>query len=347
MISVMQIEQALGHVQQPSGNQWHLHTVVPDRFHLSRSADDRATIFIEGDDDSFGRLPVLQGIEYRSDATEVESGRVFGALRITAPSSPHGNEAVTFIAFEIARGLEQDPDLDNSDLLAKVGWILALLGREPAALSGERQRGLVAECLLLRRMLQIGRAHSVNASAVLERWWGPAGGKRDFAATGIAVEVKSTALNARNHHIASIDQLEPLSRGEQAYLYSVGIKAEPTYDRKLPTYIADVVAEMIRPDGAPDLDARYAFQQKLASAGYDPQFDGIYASGPGLLPSPALPARLFREDDLDRLRLSSFKEDQLPQMVTAVSYDLEITAPPLSKSEADAVLLTLISSPAI
>ena len=347
MTSITQIEEVFGSLERAVGNQWSLHTLAQDRLHLSVSQDGQSTIFIEGSADSFGRLPILRGVEHRDDAEDVQSRRVFGALRVTATPDPHGNQAVAFIAFEMARTLDREPDVDNSDLLSRVHWILALLGREPAVLSSERQRGLVAECLMLRRLLQIGRAHSIGAQAVLDRWWGPEGGKRDFAAVGVAIEVKSTALNARNHHISSIDQIEPLSSGEKAYLYSMGIKSELTYERKLPTYLADAASEMIRPDGSPDVDAAYAFNQKLASAGYDPQVEGLYVAEPGLLPNPALSPKLFRVEDLDRVRVSSFKGDRLPGMVTALSYDLQVAAPPMSEAKTEEALLSLISSPAL
>ena len=217
MPSIESIEHSFASLQRPLGNQWYFEAVVPERLHLSVSADGAATVFLEGNAASFGRLPVLQGIEHREDAHDVVTGRVFGALRLTAPASPHGAQAIAYIAFELGRRLEEDPTIDNVSLLARVEWILQLLGTEPAVLSGERQRGLVAELLLLRRLLQIARTNNLRPQVVLDRWWGPAGGKRDFAARGIAIEVKSTALNVRNHHIASIDQLEPLSAGEQAF----------------------------------------------------------------------------------------------------------------------------------
>lgn len=347
MISVEQIELAFTVLERPAGNQWHLHTLVPGRVHLSLSYEGDSTVFIEGDALSFGRIPALRGIEHREDAQDVESSRVFGALRITAPPDPHGNQAVAFIAYELARNLESEPEIDNVSLLAKVSWILRLLGTEPDVLSVERQRGLVGECILLRRLLQIGRSHGVSSQTVLDRWWGPSGGKRDFAAIGIAVEVKSTALNTRTHHISSIDQLEPLAPGEQAYLFSVGIKSEPTFERKLPTFVSDVVSEIVGPDGNSDPDAIHAFSTKLASAGYHSRFDELYASGPGLLPNAAMPSKLFRVDDLDRVRLSSFKGNQLPAMVTAVSYDLDVSAEPLGEAETEAVLLSLIKSAAL
>ena len=49
------------------------------------------------------------------------------------------------------------------------------------------------------------------------------------------------------------------------------------------------------------------------------------------MPNPLLPSKLFRASDLDRVRMSSFKGNRLPSMVTAVSYEINISAPPLGE----------------
>ena len=346
--SIQDISQTFASLERPIGNRWHLHALTPNRLHLSVSHDGAPTLFIEGDADSFGNLPTLRGLEHREDAIDVQTGNVFKALRITAPQEPYGDEALAFIAYEICRIIESDPDTDNGALLAGVYWILKVLGIETSVLSGERQRGLVAELLLLRRLLQLGREHSVGSQVVLDRWWGPVGGKRDFAAVGISIEVKSTALNTRTHHIASIDQLDPMSPGEQVYVYSVGIKSEPTVDRKLPTYVADCVSAIADTPGRVLVGtAVHSFYQKLESAGYLPRLGDLYRSEPGVMPNPLLPPKLFRASDLDRLRMSSFKENSLPSMVTAVSYEINISAPPLGERDVDAALLSLITSPGL
>ena len=312
------------------------------------SHDGAPTLFIEGDVSSFGKLPTLRGLEHREDAIDVQTGSVFKALKVTAPHEPYGNEALAVIAYEICRSIESDPDTDNATLLAGAYWILSVLGIETSALSGERQRGLVAELLLLRRLLQLGREHSIGSQAILDRWWGPVGGKRDFAAVGISVEVKSTALNTRTHHIASIDQLDPMSPGEQVYVYSVGIKSDPTVDRKLPTYVADCTSAIVdTPGNSVAETAVHSFYEKLESVGYLTQFEDIYRSTPGMMPNPLLPPKLFRASDLDGVKLSSFKGNKLPSMVTAVSYQINISAPPLGDGDVDTLLLSLITSPSL
>ena len=61
----------------------------------------------------------------------------------------------------------------------------------------------------------------------------------------------------------------------------------------------------------------------------------MYNSGSGLLANPMLPPKLYRVEDLDRLRVTSFKKGQLPSMVTPISYEIDVSAEPLSDGEAD------------
>lgn len=343
MHSIQEIEQAFLGLDKAIESRWRLRTLIPERLHLSQDHIGQWTIFLEGNVETFGRLPLLNGLEHRADAQDAASGRVFGALRISASGGDNGNTAMAHIAFEFERRLSASPPPDNLTQLSSVDWILRLLGREMGLLDESRQHGLVAECLLLQRLLQVAREEGISAQTVLERWWGPTGGKRDFAAAGIAIEVKSTALNSRRHHISSIDQLEPLSPGELVFLYSVGVKSEPTYERTLATYLADVEQAIVDHSGSPDVVARNSFRVKAVSAGYDFSLEGLYRSQPGLLPNQAMPPHLYKVDDLERLRIGSFKNDRLPSMVSSVAYDLEISARPLNEAESRMVLVKLIS----
>ena len=128
----------------------------------------------------------------------------------------------------------------------------------------------------------------------------------------------------------------------------MGIKSEPTVDRKLPSYVADCVSVMADTPGRAVVGtAVHSFYQKLESAGYLPRFGDLYRSEPGIMPNPLLPPKLFHTSDLDRVRMSSFKGDRLPSMVTAISYEINISAPPLGAGDVDAALLSLITSPGL
>lgn len=94
-------------------------------------------------------------------------------------------------------------------------------------------------------------------------------------------------------------------------------------------------------NGVKDEEAVGQFREQLRRYGYDPAFESLYRSQPGFAP-PHLPPTLYRETDLERVRITSFKGDRLPSMVMNVGYDLEVHGPGLSGAEADAVVKRLL-----
>src|SRR6266851_3612633 len=218
----------------PHGNEWDLRTVIERRLHVSRTAADRPVIFVEGDDASFGNYSRFPGARHVR-AKDMDTGRVFESLQLAAPpESLGGANALAHIVYEMARFLGSNPNASNEELFLAVRWVLGLLGTEKDVLTFDAQLGLAGECRLLRELLDTGFKVGVGSATVLARW---VDGKRDFAAHGISIEVKTTAQNTRMHHILSISQLEPTAVGETVYLYSLGMKAEPLHDRKLTTYV--------------------------------------------------------------------------------------------------------------
>ena len=319
--TVATISEQIDAAGPPHGSEWDLRTVVEQRLHVSRTATDRPVIFIEGDDASFGNYSRFPGARHVR-AKDMDTGRTFASLQLAAPpESLGGAKALAHIAYEMANVLGDNPGATNEELLLAVRWVLGLLGTALDILSPEAQLGLAGECCLLRELLDLGFREKVGPATVLERW---VDGKRDFAAQGISIEVKTTAQNTRMHHIVSISQLEPTAVGESVYLYSIGMKTEQLHDRKLTTYVDDVLRLIVTPKGEPDAQSRGAFIDKLAARGYHEAHRALYEVGPGLMINSALPARLFRTSDLDYLRLNSFKNEALPSMVRNVGYDLEL-----------------------
>ena len=178
------------------------------------------------------------------------------------------------------------------------------------------------------------------------RWRGPGTSKRDFASHGIAIEVKTTSHGTRLHHFGSIEQLDPQLPGEEVFLFSVGIRQDPSAPMKLPHYIGDVESGLTTLSGAPDEPAVGRFHERLRTYGYNSQLGPIYMSLPGFRPPHLTPA-IFRERDLDRLRVTSFKGDHLPGMVVSVGYTLEVQAAELAPADADFVLERLLRSAAL
>jgi hypothetical protein len=146
------------------------------------------------------------------------------------------------------------------------------------------------------------------------------------------------------HHILSITQLEPTAVGEVVYLYSIGMRVELLHDRKLTSYIDDVVRYLLTQQGQPDSQARARFLEKLAMRGYYEEHRSLYEVGPGLMINSALPARLYSASDLDYLRIGSFKNETLPSMVRNIGYDLELPDGLAEGVDEHAVFHALITS---
>lgn len=327
-----------------SGNRWNIHTVVPNRLHISRGPSGEYAVFVEGDRASFATLPAYTGLEHSSAVVGNPTGRKFAALRLASDDELIGNRVMAHIAYELSVRLETDPQVPNAALLEDVGWVLQLLGARESVLSVEYQKGLAGECTLLWQLLRLAHRKGLPALTVLDRWWGWNRAKRDFAADGLAIEVKTTGRPSRQHTVETLDQLDPQSDGEEVYVFSVGLKADPTAPKKLPHFVADVEAQLVRSDGSPDEAAIARFREQARAYGYDPAHEELYMAGPGYLRPHLVPA-LFREADLDRLRMTSFVGGSLPSMVVAVSYMLDIRSPEVPEVEAEKIYERLLMQP--
>ena len=326
----------------PHGNEWDLHPVVQGRLHISRSATDQPVIFLEGDVASFGNYGKFPGARYMQ-GKDIDGGREFESLLLPAPRDALGGaKALAHIVYEMASVLQDGGGASNEELLNSVGWVLGLLGTEPDILPPEAQLGLAGECFLLRELLEVARDEGIGATVAVDRW---VDGVRDFAAHGVSVEVKTTALNSRVHRIGSINQLEPTAAGENVFLYSIGIKIEALHDRRLPTYVDDVVRLLITSGGHADVAAQAAFSDRLQARGYYPAQRQLYEVGPGLMLNVAIPPHLYRASDLDYLRLESFKDATLPSMVRGIGYELELPDGGTALDEKDVFLELLRAQP--
>lgn len=344
MMSIEEIAEAIEALPSAIGDAWTIHSLVPDRIHLSRGQGGEYSIFIEGPLESFGTLPPFKGLAHSACVTAVPSRRVISALRLQSSDDHFGNRVMAHIAYELAGRLQREPATSNQELLASVAWALLLLGNREGVLTPERQAGLVGECLLLRALLVECHAMGLPPKTALDRWWGHGRARRDFAAKGVSIEVKTTSRNYRVHAVG-MEQLDPSEPGEVVFLFSIGLKTDPTANRKLPDYIEDVECQLVAPsNGARDEQAIERFREQLHSYGYDSRLQSLYRASPGY-PRPHLSPALFAVKDLDRLQASSFAGGRPPPTVSAVHYDLTITCPALSDLETTQVLRSLLMNP--
>jgi hypothetical protein len=323
------------------GHRWTVETLVPGRLHLSRGERGEFAVFLEGAEETFGLIPPWIGLTHSDSVIALPGGHAIAALRIASQDPMHGNRVIAHIAYELGRRLEDRLDVENEDLLTSVSWILPLLGDRETTLGVERQYGLVGECVLLLRLLGVASRLGIPGREALKRWKGAGASKRDFAAERIAVEVKNTSHATRLHHFGSIQQLDAQSPDEEVFLFSLAMRLDPSAPKKLPDYLAEVEAGLVTTTGAKDEEAVWQFREQLLRYGYDPAYESLYRSQPGFAP-PHLPATLYRERDLERVRISSFKDNRLPSMVINVGYDLEVHGAGLSGDEADAVVKRLL-----
>jgi hypothetical protein len=338
---------AFEHLPLASDRCWHVYEVICGRLYLSRGEMGEHAVFLAGARDSFGTLPVGTGIDHRDDVVALPEQSSQPMLRLSSADPLHGRRIMAHIGYEIASRLTADPTTTNRALLSNVHWMLILLAdadREP--LSRERQQGLLGECLFLRLLLLRSHALGLSPLDAIHRWHGHLPAKRDFAAHGVAVEVKTTGASTRQHEIGGLDQLEPHAEGEDVYVFSLGMRGDMSAPRKLPVFIDDVMALLNDPAGEPDEAARAAFLERLVRYGYDPTYRARYEGEPGFLVAH-LPGALFHERELGRLRRESFVAGQPPETVLSLRYVLEIRAEPISEGLTEEVLTRLLLSPAL
>jgi hypothetical protein len=347
MATIEELRGMFDSIPPAKDRRWSLLSVVPERLHLSKGELGEFSLFLEGERDSFGVLPAFNGVSHATDLTALPHGESVAALHIRSADQIHGDSALAHIAYEMLCKIQEEAEISNRELLNHVTWMFPILGRAPDLLTDERQRGLIGECIFLRELLLRAHALGQHPDGVLNRWWGHSPAKRDFAAVDIAIEVKTTTMKSRQHQIGSIEQLEPQTWSEQLFVYSIGLKIDPSSSRKLPVYVDEVEQLLVSTTGAPLETSLAQFHTQLRAWGYDAGRRTLYGSEPGYLPAYEVPGSLFRENDLDRLRRESFVDAQLPTMVTGVSYTLNITCEALSKTAFEQTLEQLLTSPAL
>lgn len=324
-----------------SDDRWSIESLIEGKLHLSKSSDKNPALIIEGSAESFGMLPLIASIQHSVNVIALPSGRKFEALRITAADGENSQRALAHIAYEFAWRLGRFPTPSNQDLMREVGWLFPLLGGQRLPMTPERQLGLIGETLFLRRLLQ--RAHFLNKDIkfALDCWKGAEPAKRDFYNTNIAVEVKTTSLAARLHHIGSIDQLVPQTRDESLYLFSIGVRRDPTAPKRLTHYVADIESLLVDEQGNPDPVAIATFRNQTSTYGFDWSDQDLYERENGFL-APHLAPELFDVSNLNYLTINHFVDGKIPETVRSVSYVLEVVGQPVISVELIHVLDRLL-----
>jgi hypothetical protein len=182
-------------------------------------------------------------------------------------------------------------------------WKTFLSGKG-GQLSGEEIRGLFAELIFLREMLD----HLPSKDAV-ESWLGPDRSHQDFIFGNTAIEIKSVSGTERSTvRISSEDQLESLNDNLFLRVYRLSSLSDAQHAASLNSLVGQVQSRLT------DADAVEDFQRKLVTHRYAPlpEYDE-----PLLVVSEV---RSFKvEDGFPRLVRSG-----LPEGIIKVAYDIKL-----------------------
>lgn len=190
--------------------------------------------------------------------------------------------------------------------LNKWRWFWAV---DPARLSAADAIGLFGELWFLLRWAR-------PSAETVDAWQGSEGSRHDFQWPERSVEVKTTCrAGAAIHTIQRLEQLEDPEQGV-LYLYSLRLARDSLAGNTLNSLVEVATATLAdQPQVRADFQAKLGRRgytpasRELAAAGYRVVDEGLYAVGSGF----------------PRLTRGSFG-GELPDGITAVSYELDMTA---------------------
>ncbi len=183
---------------------------------------------------------------------------------------PDGEAALDVIARELVQALKAGASIARVHLVKNVlgkwrrFWADMPTGRLPPS----EQLGLFGELWFLSRWLVAG----VGREAALDMWRGPLGGRHDFEATGLSVEVKTSSRLDGAHVIHGLEQMdEPV--GGHLLLFSLLVREEAGAEFSLVSAVASARALLGQEH---ELQAR--LDGLLNAAGYDDRLEAEYGT---------------------------------------------------------------------
>ncbi|HEX7854733.1 MAG TPA: PD-(D/E)XK motif protein [Sphingobium sp.] len=139
-------------------------------------------------------------------------------------------------------------------------WKLFLAGRGGQNLSADAVRGLFAELVFLRELIE-----AIGSDTAVEAWLGPERSHQDFVFGNTAIEIKSLSGAERSEvGISSEDQLEALNDHLFLRIYRLSALTEVVGAVSLNGIIAMVQSELA------SAEALVSFDRKLITHGYAP-----------------------------------------------------------------------------
>lgn len=303
----------------PDGSPWDGISVPSADFNVIQVAGDRSVVCYWGKDE---RGACLFIVELQGDHTEAlrRNTVVVNGLSVDLRSGKSGSQRLV-----LALDRQIDRDLfeslcrtlvsalnsasDSSTALAITlahlkRWKLFLTGRGGQRLSEEAVRGLFAELVFLRELIE----HR-GSDAAVEAWRGPERSHQDFIFGNTAIEIKSLSGAERSEvQISSEDQLESLNDNLFLRIYRLNALAEAVEALSLNALIAIVHSIL---DSAESIAS---FDRKLIAHNYAP------------LPDYDDPK--FAVSDIRTFKVSAnfprLVRSQLPAGITKISYRIRL-----------------------
>ena len=245
--------------------------IEPNSFRLTRLDEQHAHDLYAGVDDAL--RPVLGlGVHQRPPAIALESDafdyfrrqRADGSWLLVLRLQRPGLESVFGRLCQDLADASRTVPSEDALLAFFLGrlrlWEKLFLAARDALLARHQIRGLVAELLILRSLLE---SRPTTLAATVNGWVGPTGADQDFRLADMSVEVKSTLPGARSVHISSLRQLQTPSPLFLVVVTLANSSAGTAGALSLNSLVALLESLM-----ASNSEALATFRERLLAAGY-------------------------------------------------------------------------------
>lgn len=173
-------------------------------------------------------------------------------------------------------------------------------------LTGNQQRGLLGELIVLKSLIEHG------GKKLLERWGGPLEWVHDFESDNINLEIKTTMTQPPSVHISMIKQVAPMEGEKQLHLVVVGLeRGDELSLRKAVSHVRALLA---------GTEHANRFEHVLRRSGYRDEHASYYS----------------REYTISYIRSHQITKDspvlnpavlgEIPSTVVNIRYNLEVHA---------------------